>query len=33
MGARNLTTDEIVYFNKSVLDKAIKLGQDEEISG
>jgi hypothetical protein len=30
---RNLTTNEIVYFDKSVLDKAIKLGQAEEISG
>lgn len=30
---RNLTTNEIVYFDKFVLDKAIKLGKAEEIAG
>jgi len=29
--ARNITTREIVFFDKSVLLKAIKLGKAEEI--
>ncbi|WP_455198135.1 hypothetical protein [Kaarinaea lacus] len=27
----NLTTHEIVYFDKSVLEKAIRLGKAEEV--
>ncbi|NNG14665.1 MAG: hypothetical protein HKM22_05845 [Gammaproteobacteria bacterium] len=30
---RNITTKETVFFNKSVLEGAIKLGKAEEISG
>ena len=30
--ARNITTNETVFFNKSVLQDAIKLGKMEEIS-
>lgn len=30
---RNLTTNEVVYFDKDVLDKAIRLGKAEEIPG
>ncbi|KHF26181.1 hypothetical protein JV46_15250 [Solemya velum gill symbiont] len=29
---RNITTSETVFFNKSVLQNAIKLGKAEEIS-
>ena len=29
---RNVTTNETVFFDKSVLDKAIKLGKAEEVS-
>ncbi len=29
---RNLTTEEIVFFNKTVLQNAIKLGKAEEVS-
>lgn len=29
---RNVTTNETVYFDKDVLEKAIKLGKAEEIS-
>ena len=29
---RNSTTKETVYMNKSVLDKAIKLGKAEEVT-
>lgn len=29
---RNLTTNETAFFKKSVLEKAIKLGQAEEVS-
>ncbi|OOZ41219.1 hypothetical protein [Solemya elarraichensis gill symbiont] len=29
---RNITTKETVFFNKSVLQNAIKLGKAEEIS-
>jgi len=28
---RNVTTKEVVKFNKDILDKAIKLGKAEEI--
>ena len=28
---RNLTTKEIIFFDKNVLDSAIKLGKAEEI--
>ena len=28
---RNLTTEETIYFNKAVLDNAIRLGKAEEI--
>ena len=28
---RNITTNEIIYMNKDVLEKAIKLGKAEEI--
>lgn len=31
--ARNITTHEIVFFDKSVLEKSIRLGKAEEISG
>ena len=30
---RNLTTNESVLFDKSVLEKAVKLGKAEEIPG
>lgn len=29
---RNITTNETVFFNRSVLENAIKLGKAEEIS-
>ena len=29
---RNITTNETIFFDKSVLEKAIKLGKAEEIS-
>lgn len=29
---RNITTNEIVYFDKAFLDKAIRLGKAEEVS-
>jgi hypothetical protein len=29
---RNITTNETVFFDKSVLEKAVKLGKAEEIS-
>ena len=29
---RNVTTDEIVYFDKHALEQAIKLGKAEEVS-
>ena len=28
----NITTDEIIYFDKSALEKAIKLGQAEDVT-
>lgn len=31
--ARNVTTNEMVFMKKSVLQNAIKLGKAEEISG
>lgn len=30
--ARNITTQETVYFDKSFLEKAIKLGKAERVS-
>ena len=30
---RNITTNEIVFFNKDVLDKAIRLAMAEEVTG
>jgi len=29
----NVTTNEIIYFDKSTLEKAIKLGKAEEVAG
>ena len=29
----NVTTNEIIYFDKSTLEKAIKLGKTEELTG
>lgn len=31
--ARNVTTGETVFFDKLVLDKAIRLGKAEEVTG